>query len=135
MLIKALLLGAVALLFVCPFQTTVVPQWTVRLVNESGTPVGGLEVSERWRHYSVESADHEETLRTNADGYVAFSRRSVRASLLARTIGAMLNALAIHQDSGRRVDLDASGAYTTVTSHYYEVDHLPRTIVVRRLDH
>ena len=45
------------LLMVCGFyrfETTVVPSWKVRLVDEQGVPYEGLRVVEYWKHYSLE---------------------------------------------------------------------------------
>ncbi len=53
-------LGAMALLWLYPFKTTVVPEWRVRIVDEAGNPLRTTRVRELWQRYTIESASHEE---------------------------------------------------------------------------
>jgi hypothetical protein len=77
-----LLLLAVLLLF--PFKTTIVPTWTLRVMDESATPVPGINVTEHWQHYLLENSGHEDLRQVGADGRVSFPERTIRASLLRR---------------------------------------------------
>jgi hypothetical protein len=70
--------------FVYPFKTTVVPEWNLTVVDDGGTSVGEINVTEHWQHYLLESAAHEESRRTSQDGFVSFPARAIRASLLGR---------------------------------------------------
>ena len=70
--------------FLYPFQTTTVPQWNLRVVDDAGAPVRDINVTEHWQHYPVDSSGHEEVQRTNQDGLVSFGLRSIRASLAVR---------------------------------------------------
>jgi hypothetical protein len=79
---SALLLILLILLF--PFQTTVVPDWTFRVVDDLDAPVGGITVTQHWQHYLIETEGHEEVKTTNAAGDVSFPARTVRACLLTR---------------------------------------------------
>ena len=62
-------LGAMALLSLYPFKSTLVPDWKVRIVDEAGNPLRTTRVREVWQHYTIESASHEEDLITDGDGY------------------------------------------------------------------
>lgn len=84
-------LGLLVITFLYPFQSTTVPQWNLRVVDDAGTPVRGINVTEHWQHHPVESSEHEEVQRTNQDGFVSFDIRTFRASL-ARRLFARLNA-------------------------------------------
>ena len=87
LVIAAFLIFVVTLLY--PFQTTIVPEWNLRIVDDAGAPVREINVTEHWQHYLLESAGHEEVQTTNQDGLVSFGARTIRASvtrrLLART--------------------------------------------------
>lgn len=70
--------------FVYPFKTTIVPEWNLKVVDDSGVALGEINVTEHWQHYLLESAAHEESQRTSQDGFVSFPARAIRASLLGR---------------------------------------------------
>ena len=78
------LLGLLLVTLLYPFQSTTVPQWNLRVVDDAGTAVREINVTEHWQHYPVESEGHEEVRRTNQDGVVSFEVRTFRASLARR---------------------------------------------------
>ncbi len=80
----ALLLFAVVALL--PYPTTVVPEWSIRVVDGNGAPVVGGTVRETWRDYSLEGDGHEEELLTNRAGYVVFPERKIWAPPLFRVL-------------------------------------------------
>jgi hypothetical protein len=70
--------------FFYPFQTTIVPQWNLRVVDGSSAPIREINVTEHWQHYLLESDGHEEARTTNQDGQVSFVARTIRASVARR---------------------------------------------------
>ena|SRR5205823_3000996 len=96
-----------------PIETTVVPEWRVRIVDEAGTPLTNAGVREVWQHYSIESRDHEQDLQTDGEGYVAFPRRTIKSPLAVRIIKATLNSLNPHSSSG-------PGAYLVILARGYD---------------
>lgn len=78
-------------IFFYPFQTTTVPQWNLRVVDDSGAPVREIKVTEHWQHHPLESDGHEEAQTTNQDGFVSFGLRSIRASLAGRLMARISN--------------------------------------------
>lgn len=50
-------IGLVILLLVglglIPYETTVVPTWKLRVVDERGSPHAGIKTRESWRNYSL----------------------------------------------------------------------------------
>ncbi len=115
-----------------PFETTVVPEWKIHIVDESGKPVGNLSINEGWIDYYIESNRHEEVRRANSEGYVEFPRRTVRASLLARIKGALVSFRHPHTPSGTYAFADVMGPYVSPADTDYEPGKpLPQTIVVR----
>ena len=83
-----------------PFQSTVVPEWKIRIVDETGKPVPNVVVREQWRDHSVEFHGHNEERITDSEGYVFFPRRTVRAPLMFRVVGSTLATLNVHGESG-----------------------------------
>lgn len=97
--VVALVVLLVALLY--PFETTLVPQWNLRIVDDSGAPVREINVTEHWQNYLLESEGHEEAKATNQDGFVSFRARNIRASV-ANRVFAWINKLG-SQNRGRPV--------------------------------
>lgn len=97
--VVALAVLLVALLY--PFETTLVPQWNLRIVDDSGAPVREINVTEHWQNYLLESEGHEEAKATNQDGFVSFRARNIRASV-ANRVFAWINKLG-SQNRGRPV--------------------------------
>ena len=87
----ALLLTCLVLVF--PFSTTSVPAKTVLVISRDSKPVQGAKIRQSWQNYSIEETGHEEDLFTGEDGRVFFPPRTVRASLLRRAYGPLLNVL------------------------------------------
>lgn len=85
--------GSIAFVILFPFKTTVVPAWKIRVIDEDGKPIAGTSVREYWHHYSVESEGHEQDLSTDDNGYVTFPSCTVRASIVRRIAGPILNVL------------------------------------------
>ena len=74
----------VLFLLLYPFQTTIVPAWSLRVVDEEGASVRNVNVTEHWQHFLLESSSHEEVRRVSDNGTVSFPDRSIRASLITR---------------------------------------------------
>ena len=83
-LVSVLAVLLVTLLY--PFKTTIVPVWSLRVVDQTGTPVRVINVTEHWQHYLLESSGHEELRQTGDDGMVNFPDRTIRAGLLRRLL-------------------------------------------------
>jgi hypothetical protein len=105
-------------------------------VDEDRTPLVGVGVTEYWRHTSVEAEDHRADATTDDRGYVTFPRRTIRASLLRRGLGSLINRLNAHGvDLGPHAYLIISGDMnsTTDNSDYRPGKPLPDEIVRRQL--
>ena len=87
---SVVLLLFILLLLFYPFQTTIVPEWSLKVVDEEGAFVRDVNVTEHWQHFLLENSSHEEARRVGGDGAVSFPARTIRASLVRRgfaTIG------------------------------------------------
>jgi hypothetical protein len=117
-----------------PFETTVVPEWKIRIVDEAGSSFAGARVVQQWDHYSLGIGGGEETW-ANEDGYVVFPKRTVRSSLLYRMLRiswAVLMKLA-HGSTGIRATVWGTTPRVASDSVEYEAGKpLPQVIVLRR---
>jgi hypothetical protein len=64
-------------------------------------------VRQIWQHYSLESQGHEQDLNTDEDGRVVLHSRTIRASILRRTVHPFWNILrqGAHASSGVHHDM------------------------------
>jgi hypothetical protein len=83
-IVVVLALAVVLVTFLYPFETTTVPQWNLRIVDDAGAPVREINVTEHWQNYLLETGGHEEAQTTNQAGLVSFGERSIRASVASR---------------------------------------------------
>jgi len=137
---RALLAGA-SLLFIFvlffPFQSRIVPQWRLHVVDETGAQVPGINVTEHWQHYLLESEGHEELLKTDERGWVNFPARTIRAGLAARAIDALAN-FAPQGDKARfdpyaSIVVWGSRDYETAVATYQQGTMPQGDIVIHRL--
>lgn len=121
-----------------PFETQVVPAWRLRVVDERGAPYGGMEVSQSWKHYTLELADgqHGEFRVTDGDGYVSFPERTMRANLIWRVVVPMINGVLtlMHGSLGVRAYVLASSLGGQKAVYYAPGKPLPEQLVLPRGD-
>ncbi|MEP7147791.1 MAG: hypothetical protein ABI857_02810 [Acidobacteriota bacterium] len=82
-IIIALVLGFLS--FVPVVTVNVVPEWSLRLVDETGEPVPNARVDQSWKDYSLEfflSRHFDESLSSDADGIVRFPVRDIQVSTI-----------------------------------------------------
>lgn len=129
-----LLLGVLAVVALYPLETTVVPEWRVRIVDQAGAPLRNTGIREVWKHYSIESESHEQDSLTDNDGFVKFPRRTVRAGLAVRIVKSLINALNPHGSSGPGAYLItlAPGYDTWSNDFYIPGQPLPGEVVVKK---
>lgn len=129
--VMGLLLIATLLLY--PFETTVVPEWRIHVSDQNGKSMRGIPIREVWSNYLIESHDHEEDLLTDADGYITFPRRTIKANFLVRIVKTTINKLNVHGGSGPTAYLLVIGDYSAATDEPYYVPgrSLATQIVVR----
>ena len=130
-------LATLAAIALYPFETTVVPEWRVRIVDQAGSPLGNTSVKEVWQHYSIESRDHEEDLLTDGDGNVTFPKRTIRAPLAVRIVRGSINRLNPHGSSGPAayVITLAPGYDMWRNNFYIPGQPLPTEVIVRKVSH
>lgn len=130
--IAVVVVASLALILLYPFKTTVVPEWRIRIVDDSGKPVSNISVREQWRHHTIETNGHNESRTTDGEGNVSFPRRAIRASFLHRLIGRAIVAFNVHRESGPKAAAIVLGPYLTSRNSAYDPGKpSPETIVVR----
>jgi hypothetical protein len=123
----------VVLLFY-PFDLTVVPEWKLRIVDQTGQRLRGNRVRQSWSHYTLENQSHEEELLSDGDGYVKFPRRTIRTSFItwaARLLARLVN---VHSSFGPSASVYYMGDYQLISEEpwYQPGRPLATQIVVRR---
>jgi len=123
--------------FLYPLQTTTVPHWNLRVVDDAGAAVREINVTEHWQNYLLESEGHEEAQTTNQDGLVSFGARTIRASLLRRLF-AQIGKFRNYNNRGRPIHYGAvvvwgSKSYETTVAVHPEEGIPPPEIRVQRL--
>lgn len=96
----------VMLVMFAPIETAVIPQWRIQVVDLNGTSCPNMRVTESWGHYRLYhdgnySSDHRFT---DANGYVQFPERTIRASLSRRVIMPIFTRIATIMHGGWDVD-------------------------------
>jgi hypothetical protein len=110
----ALFLFLIILFF--PFQSTIVPPWRLRIVDDAGAQVAGVNVTEHWQHYLLETEGHEAMLVTDERGRVDFPARTIRGSITAR----MLNTIGRLASRGSNARSDPYASIVVWGSRDYE---------------
>jgi hypothetical protein len=70
----------VIMLLVYPFKVTVVPEWSVKVVDENGKPLPGAYVEEFARQWTLDY-DHHAAVCTNLNGEAQFPRETLRVGV------------------------------------------------------
>jgi hypothetical protein len=103
------------LLCFIPFETTLVPEWTVRVKDEMGNPYVEKLVGQTCENYTLGVSPCAESniagKYTNSDGLVTFPERKVQLSLISRMFRSIFNyaKLLAHGSIGIDVYIHASG--------------------------
>jgi hypothetical protein len=69
-----------------PFESRVVPTWSIQVVDESGHVVPGIDVQQEWGQFGRDDMIWEDSRMTGADGRVVFPERVVEAPLGPRAL-------------------------------------------------
>ena len=112
----AALMFLLAVLLLFPFKTIIVPTWTLRVVDESGTAVRGIKITEHWQHYLLESSGHEEVRQVGDDGRASFPERAIRGSLVRRFLATLFRLT----KSGAQAKREPYASVVVWGSHFHE---------------
>ena len=120
-----------------PFKTTIVPEWGLRVVDDSYAAVPAIKVTEHWQHYLFDAEAQEDVRTTREDGRVSFPARTMRASLLHRAFATVVKV----SRYGERARLNAyasvvvwgSRNHETTVAIYKSPDPPQTEVLVHRL--
>lgn len=124
-------------LFVPFFPVNVVPEWPLRLVDESGQPVANARVDQSWKDYSLEffSFGHiDESFSSDADGMITFPARNIRVSIaqvIAARIVDFITGINPHASYGPHSHAYCRGSLSCNAS-YKSGEELPKVVIVKR---
>ncbi len=131
-----LLLAAIAIAGLIPFETTVVPKWKVRVVDETGAPYASMRVRQSWKHYTLETeaGENSDTRWTDTEGYVEFPERVLSAGILSRVVRSAFAVfkLVAHGSLGISASIDSSGPQGYRSIEYEPGSPLPNTLILPR---
>jgi len=135
---KALLIISVVVLggLLIPFNTTLVPEWRVRVVDEQGSPYRSKLVRQFCDDYRLgvsPCSDANDSMKlTNEDGFVVFPERKITMNALTRIARSVFNLFGALLHGSYKVDiyLDSSGRQGTKTLKYVLGQPLPETFIL-----
>ena len=82
---------ALIVILLFPFQTTIVPDWPLTVIDVWGQPLCGIEVEQVWQHYALETEGNYDYQTTNDLGQVFFPARTKWATLAFYLFGIVRN--------------------------------------------
>ena len=100
------LICLVIFVILAPIETSLIPQWTVQVVDVNGIACPNMRVTQSWGHYRLylDGNDSSEARLTDLNGYVQFPERTIRASLSRRIIMPIVTRAATIMHGGWVVD-------------------------------
>jgi hypothetical protein len=136
---KSLILIVVFLiaLFVPVIPVNVVPEWELRLIDESGQPVPNVRVEQWWKDYSLEFwrwPHSEESMPSNEEGVIRLPARNILVSIsqiIAAKIVDVLTSISPHASYGPHSFLVCQGS-VNCSARYQPGEDMPKVIVVEK---
>lgn len=134
---KAILISVLAIiLFFIPFNTTLVPEWKLQVVNENDIPYKGKLVRQFCKSYTlgISPCDNSGNAMqlTDENGYVVFPKREIRLAIISRLVRSVFNFIMLfaHGSYGVTVDVDSSGPQGYKRLEYISGQSLPEKLVL-----
>jgi hypothetical protein len=135
---KIILTVFLLLMFLCflPFETTLVPEWTIRVEDESGKPYIEKLVGQTCENYTLGVSPCAESNiageYTNSDGLVTFPERKIQLSLISRTFRSIFNyaKFPAHGSIGIDVYIHASGPTGYKVLKYEQGKPVPTKLIL-----
>ncbi len=116
-------------------HVVVAPEWKVQFVDESGKPLSGLHVNQKWKDYTYEfwrPGMHSEILISDQNGDVIFPERVVSISILIDILARINDFITLvpHVDSGPVSMIQCDGVNFFCTDAFSRTDPGPLTVTV-----
>jgi hypothetical protein len=140
---KTIILTSIILVIVVsiiPFNTTLVPEWKLRVIDENGAPYKQLGLRQFCYSYTLGISpchDSKDFMReTDENGYALFPERKINASLLSRAVRTVFHFVMqiAHGSFGESVYVDATGPQGYKTLKYFRDEPLPTEFVLPSKD-
>jgi hypothetical protein len=130
-----ILILLIALTFI-PFNTTLVPEWKVQVVDENGKPYKDKLVRQFCYNYTLgvsPCSDADDSLKlTEENGYVVFPERKINMSLLFRLVRPVFYYVMrlAHGSYGVDIYLDSTSPAGYKTLKYIPGEPLPEKFIL-----
>ncbi|MDQ3664999.1 MAG: hypothetical protein M3410_00135 [Acidobacteriota bacterium] len=126
----------VMLAMLAPIETTVIPPWRIQVVDVNGTSCPNMRVTESWGHYRLylDGNESSDDRFTDANGYVQFPERKIRASVSRRIMMPIVTRITTIMHGGWRVSgaVWASGIKEVAWLSYHGANSLPDKMRVEK---
>jgi hypothetical protein len=92
----------VLVLALIPFPTELIPEFSVKVVDEKNQTLPNINTEQSWRNYTFFGVGGNEERCTDANGIVTFPKRLLWASALSRTVFPLLSQVGtlVHGSTG-----------------------------------
>ena len=96
-------------------KTQISPQWNVRVLDKSGTPMQNCSVYQDWLFFGLTSEQHEQKM-TDAQGDVSFPSRSITINPINYMISNAVSHLNVHAsfEPSANISISANGYKSTL---------------------
>ena len=74
-------IGLIVVVLLLPYKAGSVPEWKLRIVDQAGKPVVGVQVEQEWLDPIEEGQVKLDSRNTDADGWVLFPKRHIHNQL------------------------------------------------------
>jgi len=105
---RGAILGTIAvilLILFLPFPTKIAEATEARFVSETGQPMPGFRIAERWECYGLWGKGRQ-VASTDSSGSVHFSARYGYGTIATRTLAHLFKLISVHSSYGAYVSLD-----------------------------
>ena len=110
----------IAVIILYPIETTVVPEWRIQTIDQSGRPISQVPLRQSWENYRIKAESYEEYTATDANGITTFRARTIKANLLRRIVRS-ISTLNLHGSPGPVATIHVLQPYASATTEaYYE---------------
>ena len=125
-----------AFVILAPIETSVIPQWTVQVVDVNGSACANMRVTQSWGQYRLylDGNYSSDQRLTDPNGYVHFPERTIRASLSRRIIMPIVTRITTIMHGGWEIDgaVWASGIKDVAWLSYESGKSLPGKMRVEK---
>ena len=126
----------ILVLFIPFYQFTIVPEWELIFIKESGTPIRSIRIDQIWKDYSLEfwsdGENSARSLESDSDGYIKLPARTIRVSvfgIVSSKIRNFIMQINPHASFGSHSYVICRGENNCIVNYNGENETLQRVVV------